>query len=823
MIVGVAQSLSLSRFNESLQGIPEAAAGTCSWILDCALFKTWLQKSSGILWLQGKAGSGKSTLLRFVAQQLLDKPTYFGLDSAVSLYFFSFSHGEARSTWKEIVNILQNFLLDCLQQGQIGHSPKGSAHSSEVKNTEAQSIRNRKPPFELSKRLSTARYALFPRPTAIFIDGLDGHEECAAVTTYIGAIISQLPVFYSLRVFISSRRTPQLGEVARIRLEDNNTADIRSYCQSRLMTNDLVYRDFLAQEIVNRANGVFLWVKLVVSQLGHLHSRVDFGQIQLPLDLTEALGWTMDRVMKKGHDAGPAKSLLRWAMFARRPLSIYEMRHALGATSFICSHVCEDCCATDTKPTCFIDEDEFSQSHAIIGLEVLTCGLLEVVDNTVCFTHYSVKDHLLKRITTQERFDESHQELAFTCLGYLKAAIPDLGDTLQRAHDSIRSTYPFLKYATYYWMDHLRFSGPLSELSTHQALLQEFLSPTSIFRDGWITIYNCFFSSTRFNPQKTTPLHIVCCFGIPLPNNQSCEVYQYFNARDHVGRTPLSLACEMGHVDLCRRLIMAGADHHIRDEIYGQTALGWAVAHGHTDIVQLLLNEGADPKDHVSGTTPLHLAIQQLDITLVELLLQNGADARALDNYTGQSALSLASSLGDTSMVSLLLDRGAEALGKDHKSEWTPLHHAVSRGHLPALKALVSVLSETQTRDFKYKNLAQPYSWVDRVLIYSLCGVYCQGSGEANNELPYASSGKDAKRRITNCSNGRYEKRRNKRLQDASNSEDEDEDENDTQRRRKVPRSPICVGQRLSCPYQKIRPEEYSCSQNGFLDMYRVK
>ncbi|KAI4860209.1 hypothetical protein F4820DRAFT_119654 [Hypoxylon rubiginosum] len=825
IFAGVVLPLPVSRFYEGLRSIPEAAAGTCNWILDSVPFRTWLQQDSGILWIRGKPGSGKSTLLRFVAQELLNRPTSFGLNGTASFYFFSFGRGEIRHTGDDVVNFLQEYLTAYTQQKNCDIY-EGPVHSSETQGTGAKPTGDHGPLSKLNTALTTVQDVPLRYPIILFIDGLDEFEESATVTTFIWAIISKLPAFYSLRVFISSRLKPKLEHVPQIRLEDNNATDITRYCRSKLMTKDVAYRDILAQEIVSRADGVFLWVKLVVSQLGHLHSRVDVSQIQLPSDLTEAFRWTMDHIMRKGKNTDLTKALLRWAMFARRPLSINEVQHALGATSFICSRVCEKCSEGDgiTSP-CFLEQDELSSRHVIIGVETLTCGLLEVVNDIVCFTHFSVKDHLLQSITIQETPDASHQELALTCLEYLRATISDLGDTLERNQKPTASIYPFLEYATFYWMYHLRLSGTVSDFSTTQDVIQDFMSPTSEFRDGWITIYNQLSPNPkRFNRRTTTPLHVICCFNIPVPSNEACEIFsQYYDARDHAGRTPLSLACEMGHTNLCAILILRGADYRIRDEVYGQTALGWAIAEGHEDIVRLLLRHGADPKDSLSGTAPLHLAIQRLDVALVKLLLQNGADPRTLDNYTGWSALSLASSLGNTNIITLLLNRGAEILGKDQGNGWTPLHHAIFKGRQSAFKTLISSLSDSQIQDLKDDNISGPFSWVDRVLSYSLGDMRCHGPGRRSSLQSGIPSGIGGERQSTHPSR-KYGKSRSKPRNNSSYDDDDgDEDEDDSRPGGNMPSDAVNRRLRFVCPYEKVCPEENRCSPSGFPDMYRLK
>jgi hypothetical protein len=56
--------------------------------------------------------------------------------------------------------------------------------------------------------------------------------------------------------------------------------------------------------------------------------------------------------------------------------------------------------------------------------------------------------------------------------------------------------------------------------------------------------------------------------------------------------TPLIIAAGLGHIDIVRTLLQAGADANMKDE-KGLTALAWALVKGHTDIVELLKKHGA--------------------------------------------------------------------------------------------------------------------------------------------------------------------------------------------------------------------------------------
>jgi ankyrin repeat protein len=56
--------------------------------------------------------------------------------------------------------------------------------------------------------------------------------------------------------------------------------------------------------------------------------------------------------------------------------------------------------------------------------------------------------------------------------------------------------------------------------------------------------------------------------------------------------TPLIVAAGLGHIDIVRALLSAGADVNAKDE-KGLRALTWALMNGHTDILVLLSKHGA--------------------------------------------------------------------------------------------------------------------------------------------------------------------------------------------------------------------------------------
>uniref|UniRef100_A0AAY4D1E3 Uncharacterized protein n=1 Tax=Denticeps clupeoides TaxID=299321 RepID=A0AAY4D1E3_9TELE len=60
------------------------------------------------------------------------------------------------------------------------------------------------------------------------------------------------------------------------------------------------------------------------------------------------------------------------------------------------------------------------------------------------------------------------------------------------------------------------------------------------------------------------------------------------NGRDDNGRTALSLACELGHLDVVKLLVQFSADPEVTDA-WGNSALMYAAYGGHTPVLDFLL------------------------------------------------------------------------------------------------------------------------------------------------------------------------------------------------------------------------------------------
>lgn len=116
---GILDSLYFEDMDERHTRIKPAHGKTFSWILDDkeTSFKSWLEFESGIFWVRGKAGSGKSTLMKYLGEhpsvpQILGK--WAGSRQLVMAKSYFWSPGSPMQKSQE--GLLQSLLFQVLEQ-----------------------------------------------------------------------------------------------------------------------------------------------------------------------------------------------------------------------------------------------------------------------------------------------------------------------------------------------------------------------------------------------------------------------------------------------------------------------------------------------------------------------------------------------------------------------------------------------------------------------------------------------------------------------------------------------------------------------------------
>ncbi|CAI9725691.1 ankyrin-3-like isoform X1 [Octopus vulgaris] len=161
----------------------------------------------------------------------------------------------------------------------------------------------------------------------------------------------------------------------------------------------------------------------------------------------------------------------------------------------------------------------------------------------------------------------------------------------------------------------------------------------------------------------------------------------------------LNIACQKGYIKVAEVLIMNSADIDSRNE-HGATPLHSAVLNGFVEVASMLLNNGCDvdiPNDQVE--TPLMTAVRTNNHQMVDLLLNHNCLVDA-HNFQMITALMIATGCGYLDIVGRLLIGGADINRRDRYG-CTALFYAVSEGYRDVVKLLLSSGSDADIKTVK--------------------------------------------------------------------------------------------------------------------------
>jgi len=275
----ILRSLRFRSIKTRQETIKKAYEKTFKWIFEDTNsdFIKWLESGNGIYWIQGKAGSGKSTLMRYISEHTEIRSALKRWAETDQLFIGShFFWNAGNSMQKSQEGLLRNLLYQIFREYPDLAEHSCSLRWSEEDRGEAESW-SRDDLFEAFNKLS--KVTISSMRFCFFIDGLD---------EYNGEHKDLIPLLHSLssscsiKICVSSRPwnifVEAFGDIEKYRqlkLEDLTRNDIREYVQSnlekhvkfgRLQSQDPSCNEVVGA-VVKRAQGVFLWVFLVVESL----------------------------------------------------------------------------------------------------------------------------------------------------------------------------------------------------------------------------------------------------------------------------------------------------------------------------------------------------------------------------------------------------------------------------------------------------------------------------------------------------------------------------------------------------------------------------
>ena len=266
--------------------ITEAHERTFEWILEdqpvsCpqVKFKEWLNDGDGIFWVAGKAGSGKSTLMKYLVSEPRTESilqTWAGNEALVVAKFFFWNAGNDMQKSQE--GLLQSLLHEILSRcPQLMESVCPSRWQRfDLYDT---SFSDPWTKWELIESFDLlSRVPNLTSKFCFFIDGLDEYQgdHFDLIQT-----VRRLAGSSSIKICLSSRPWEEFTDAfgrdknRTIILQDLTRRDIQLYVHDALKKHQYFAKrqeadprlNELVEELEDRAQGVFLWVTIVVRSL----------------------------------------------------------------------------------------------------------------------------------------------------------------------------------------------------------------------------------------------------------------------------------------------------------------------------------------------------------------------------------------------------------------------------------------------------------------------------------------------------------------------------------------------------------------------------
>ncbi|KAL2822275.1 hypothetical protein BDW59DRAFT_149641 [Aspergillus cavernicola] len=439
--------------DDDLANVCEARMpGSCGWISTKASYVKWRDGEPGnnrTLWIKGKPATGKSVLAGYVIDQLKE--------SGQTCSYFFFKHGDKS----------KSKLGRCLRSLAFQMASANAEAGDAILGMQADGVcldRVDERTLWRTLFLSGIFQATMTRNYWV-IDALD---ECSNPRIFFNAILSNLGGSIPLRILVTGRDTVHLDQgfsaipanlVQSLPVLTTDTeSDIRLLVERRTQALKVVgpdNRGTLAEKILDKSKGSFLWTNLVLEELLGCHSRKEIHQVleDMPRGMESLYKRTLDCMSLATRGKELAKTILMWAVCAVRPMTISELDGAL-----------------------ILDiHDSFPRLEESIAA---LCGQLVVIDKygRVKLVHESAREFLLGGGLESEFSIEktkAHTRMAEVCLNYLacEEMKPPRNNRRRSSANLPATRVDFAAYAYTAYSYHLSKANPLAT-GTFQLVMQ---------------------------------------------------------------------------------------------------------------------------------------------------------------------------------------------------------------------------------------------------------------------------------------------------------------------------------------------------------------
>ncbi|KAF3225937.1 hypothetical protein TWF191_004967 [Orbilia oligospora] len=383
------------------------------WILDNPDFKKWRNDDQyHILWISGDPGKGKTMLLCGIVNEL--RRDNSAADSFYLSYFF------CQGTDVRINNataVLRGLIFSLiLQDGSLG------SHIQQVYDQVGQgAFEGINSWFQLSKVFDAILSDLIREPTNTVYLVIDALDECVSDLEKLLDLISKFVSTSSspqIKWIVSSRNWSDIERKlalpasiggSRLSLELNSSLvsrAVEAYIGDQVLKlwpseRDEEFRNQVCKQLVEQADGTFLWVSLVVKDLEELQGTYQYKKTvlkklrEIPSGLPQLYGLMMQKIKNlRGENPRLCLIILSTMAIAYRPLQLAEL-------------------------TALTELESDPAEPDMIDALVKDCGsFLTVRQNTIYFVHQSAKDFLLEENSFAAFFRRRPKYIHYSMFSY---------------------------------------------------------------------------------------------------------------------------------------------------------------------------------------------------------------------------------------------------------------------------------------------------------------------------------------------------------------------------------------------------------------------
>lgn len=519
----------------------------------------------------------------------------------------------------------------------------------------------------------------------LFVDALDEAAEqedpriAGELVSYFHEVNDQIVAAGgSTRICISCRHYPVVatnrGLV--VNVEGENVRDLARYVEHQLKSGvqgweseDETARQVLHQAIVTKAEGVFLWTRFrvpkIVKSINDGACSVETAPKLLEAESNDMFVLYEDMLVNDIDISLRAKALLfmQWICLAERPLSVSELRYAMGCDDENIGPDQERC--EDSKD--FVDTDARMEKMT----KSLSGGLAEVRRHghgtTVQLFHQTATSFLRTSglIILAAWSDASvipgsvdgivgaaEQRLAVSCLNYLSFA--DVMHTANLQVAGIEARLAFAQYAARFWMVHAERAERKGIMQ--DGLVKRFFTNERLF-ETWKLIH--FETNSWESHRDSDMIHVASSSNLLSVVEALLESNVPVDELDVALNTPLHHAAKRGHENMVKLLLERGANTEAKNRS-GNTPLQVAAANGRIAVTRQLLKVGASIHGKTGGAgDALQAAAVEGSKKLVSILIECGADVNTQSGFY-HTALQGAAYGGHHEVVKLLIDHDAD-------------------------------------------------------------------------------------------------------------------------------------------------------------------